>query len=293
MQRVLAAVLVAVLLGCTSNGKQAETPPAPLNASTSVIDPEPDAEITSTPSPTVKATPVSTPTRSAEATSTPLPTPSPETIPPEECENAIVELLDAEAEALVAAAAIERYLTSPLARGVAAVPEGLPDPELDGSHVTRYQALAQTAGLTEMLLNEEGWAAVAGWQQAWAVAESFGDNSELWHAAAEAALAVSTFSGEHLQAGTDFPAGIDGWTELLATGVAEWRSAWFRALAATDPAEMVPAHAYVLDAAGNAFLFSTRGSAGGGVTDDQFTGPLEEALRERLAAARKIVGMNC
>ena len=80
---------------------------------------------------------------------------------------------------------------------------------------------------------------------------------------------------------------------MLATGVAEWRSAWFRALAATDPAEMVPAHAYVLDAAGNAFLFSTRGSAGGGVTDDQFTGPLEEALRERLAAARKIVGMNC
>ena len=83
-----------------------------------------------------------------------------------------------------------------------------------------------------------------------------------------------------------------GGTEVLATGVALWRAAWFRTLAATDHAEMFLAHADVLDAAGNAFIFSTRGR-GVRVTNEQFTGSLDDALKDRLDAARKLQRWGC
>lgn len=206
------------------------------------------------------------------------------------CEEAASDLLNAEAEALTAAAAVERYLTSPAARGVAAVPEGLPEPELDGRHVNRYQALAQTAGLTEMLLDEEGWAAVTGWQQAWAVAESFGDNPELWDTAAEAAIEVSMVTVERLP---DPPVGIEPRILVSAVGVARWRAARLRALTATSPAAMLHTHADALDAASRAFTFATLGSGREGITEDQFTDPLERALRTRLTATRKFISLDC
>ena len=225
---------------------------------------------------------------SARATLTPTSAPTAEPTSLAECEAAAGALLDAEDKALAAAAAIDDFLSGPIARGLATVPAELPEPELDGSHVNQYQTLARVAGLTDLLISEEEWEAVVGWQQAWAVAESFRDNPELWDAAAEAALAVGTIA----TTGKDLPAGIDGWTALLAVGVALWRAAWFRTLADTDPAEMRLAHPDVLDAAGNAFMFSTRGREVR-VTNEQFTGSLDDALKDRLDAARKLQRWGC
>ena len=291
MQRVLAAVLVAVLLGCTSDGKQAETPPPPLNANTSVTNPKSEAEGTSTPSPTVEATPVSTSTPITEAAPTPPLTPTPETIPPEECEAARVELLDAETAAIDAATAIERFLNSPAVQG--RVPEGLPERELDGSHIVPYQALAAAHGLTELLLNEEEWEVVTGWQQAWAVAESFRDDAELWDAAAIAVGAVLGDVGERFQDGQDMAAGTAGGILLRAAAVADWRAAWLRALAATSPTAMFRAHSDALDAAGWAFTAATFGAGGEGITSNQFTDSLADALGDRRTAAIKMGRLSC
>ncbi len=290
----LAAVLATFLFGCAGSGDRLQPPSSTSDSSDAI---EHAGQMTSTPMATqatlTDPSPSATPTPSMEATSTPTPTPSAEPTPLAECDAATGVLREAEAEALTAAAAIERFLTSPLARGVAAVPEGLPEPEIDGSHVNRYQALSQTAGLTEMLLDEEGWAAVTGWQQSWAVAESFGDNPELWDIAGEAAMAVAVDAAGRLSVGKEFAAGTTGGIVLLASGVAEWRAAWLRAPAVTSPAAMWKAHADALNAASRAFTFATLGSGREGITEDQFTDPLAEALNRRLAAARELVGLNC
>ena len=287
----LAAVLATFLFGCAGSGDRLQ-PPSSTPDSPDAI--EHAGQMTSTPmatqAPLTNPSPSATPKPSVEATSTPTPTPSAEPTPLAECEAATGVLREAEAEALSAAAAIERYLTSPSARGVLAVPEGLPAWELDGSHVNQYQVLAQVAGLTEMLMNEEEWVAVGGWQQAWAVAESFGDNPELWDAAAEAAIEVSMVTVERLP---DPPVGIEPRILVSAVGVARWRAAWLRASAVTSPADMWKAHADALNTASRAFTFATLGSGREGITEDQFTDPLERALRTRLTATRKMISLSC
>ena len=292
----LAAVLALALIGCTGSGDRSN-PTSSVPTSSGTI--EPATQVASTPvatalvptqAPIAESSPLATPMPSARATLTPTSAPTAEPTSLAECEAATDALLDAEDKALAAAAAIDDFLSGPIARGVATVPAELPEPELDGSHVNQYQTLARIAGLTDILMSEEEWEAVVGWQQAWAVAESFGDNPELWDAAAEAVMEVFKFMAEKLP---DPPVGIGPRIVVSAADLASWRAAWLSTLAATNPADMVSAHVDALYASSFAFTMATLGSGENGITEEQFTGSLDDALEDRLDAARKLQRWGC
>ena len=120
--------------------------------------------------------------------------------------------------------------------------------------------------------------------------QAFGDDPELWDAAAEAVREVAMITADKLP---NPPIGVETRLVVSASIVADWRAKWLRALAVTGPAEMISAHANVLDTAGSAFSIATLGSGEKGITEAQFTGSLDDALKDRLDAARKLQKLGC
>ena len=291
--RPLLAVLLVIAIGCGSVTETALQPnPAPTSASTVVATPTPTptpiAEPTPILEPTAVATPVPTPTPTVEPAPPPASTPTAEPTP-DRCPGAVADLLRAETEAEAAAEGIDRYLNRPEPRRL----EGLPDQELDGSHVARHQALLTARGLTGHLLDDEEMEVVGEWQSAWAVAESFGDNAEWWDAAADAAVDVVRIGYERFKSSDQVP--IAARVALLSAAVAQWRADWLRALAA-DSGELVSAHSEALDAARGGYSTARALITGDPESDliaaTRFVAPLSDALRDRREAANR-VELNC